>query len=161
MTSMISTEAPAEMFKELVEDALDHQGVENSEDSTVYLVYLLDSFVRQDARFAAAGTSPGRPLAEIFLSASQTLSSRALTDLRFVGDLALFLAGFYADGLRNDVAGTSFYVRLGGTAYGVLARSSAAAGAALLFNELAVNFVRFADVLSEVMGEVARTGATG
>jgi hypothetical protein len=56
---MISTEAPAEMFKELVEDALDHQGVENSEDSTVYLVYLLDSFVRQDARFAAAGTSPG------------------------------------------------------------------------------------------------------
>jgi hypothetical protein len=83
-----------------------------------------------------------------------------LTDLRFVGDLALFLAGFYADGLRNDVAGTSFYVRLGGTAYGVLARSRAAAGAALLFDELATNFVRFADVLSEVSENCSLTGAS-
>jgi hypothetical protein len=150
MTSVISTEAPAEMFKQLVEDALDHQGIESSEDSTVYLVYLLESFVRPDARYAAAGTSPDRPLAEILLAACRTPSAHSSTGLRFVGDLALFLVGFCADGLRNDMAGTGFYVRLGGTAYGVLARSSASAAAAPLFEELATNFVRFADVLSEV-----------
>ena len=150
MPSMISTEAPAEMFKDLVEDALDHQGVENSVDSTAYLVHLLDSFVRHDARFKTAGTSPDRPLAEIFLSASQTHSSHSVTGLRFVGDLALFLVGFYADALRHAIAGTSCYVRLGRSAYGVLATSRGAAGAAVLFNELAANFVRFADVLSEV-----------
>jgi hypothetical protein len=145
------------MFKELVEDALTHQGVKNSEDSTVYLVYLLDSFVRPDAMYAAAGASPGRPLAEVLLAASQSRSSHSLTSLRFVGDLSLFLVGFYAEGLRRDSAGTGLYVRLGGTAYGVLARSSASAGAAPLFAELATNFARFADVLSEVAEHCSMT----
>ena len=150
MTTIISTQAPAEMFKELVEDAVDHQRVGASEDSTAYLVYLLDSFVRHDARFTAAGASPDQPLAEILLAASHDRSPRSLTSLRFVGDLALFLVGFYADGLRPALAGPGCYVRLGGSAYAVLARSRAVAGAAALFHELAANFVRFADVLSEV-----------
>ena len=77
-----------------------------------------------------------RPLAEIFLSASQTHSSHSVTGLRFVGDLALFLVGFYADALRHAIAGTSCYVRLGRSAYGVLGTSRGAAGAAVLFNEL-------------------------
>jgi hypothetical protein len=150
MTSVISTEAPAEMFRELVEGALDHQKVETSEDSAAYLVSLLDSFVRPDGRYEAAGASPDRPLAEILLAASQSRSAHSVTSLRFVGDLALFLVGFYADGLRHAIAGPSCYIRLGGSAYGVLARSTAVAGAAALFNELATNFVRFADVLNEV-----------
>lgn len=160
MTSTISTEAPAEMFKELVENALEHQGVENSDDSTVYLVYLLDSFVRNDTRFTGAGASSTQPLAEILLSTSQAPSSQSLTSLRYTGDLALFLVGFYADSLRRGVAGTGCYVRLGGTAYGVLARSAAVAGAAALFHELATNFVRFADVLSEVSENCSLTNAS-
>ena len=160
MRSTISTEAPAEVFKELVEGALDHQGVDNSEESTAYLVYLLESFVRQDTRIATAGTSPARPLAELLLSASQTPSAHSVTSLRFVGDLALFLVGFYADGLRRDIAGPACYIRLGGSAYGILARSSAVAGAAALFDELATNFVRFADVLSEVSENCSLTDAS-
>lgn len=150
MTSRISTEAPAEMFRELVEEALDHQRVENSEDSTAYLVYLLDSFVRHDSRLATAGTSPDQPLAELLLSATQDRSPRSLTDLRFVGDLALFLVGFFAERLQNAVAGTSSYIRLGRSAYGVLAHSRTATGSTVLFDELATHFVTFADVLSEV-----------
>jgi hypothetical protein len=150
MTSLISTEAPAEMFKEMIEDALVHQGVEASEDSTAYLVRVLDSFVRHDDRFTAAGTSPDRPLAEVFLSATQSPSPHSSTSLRFVGDVALFLVGFYAHGLRHAVAGISCHVHLGQSAYGVLAHSRASTGARALFDELATNFVRFADVLSEV-----------
>lgn len=160
MTPRISTEAPVEMFRALVEEALDHQGVENSEDSTAYLVYLLDSFVRHDARFAAAGTSPDRPLAELLLSATQNGSSPSVTDLRFVGDLALFLVGFFADGLQNAIAGTSCYIRLGRSAYGVLAHSRTTTGAAVLFDELATHFVTFADVLSEVSENCSLTDSS-
>lgn len=160
MTSVISTEAPAEMFKELVESALDHQGIQNSEESTAYLVNLLDSFVRYDARFSAVGTSPDRPLSEVLLLASQSGSKRSLAGLRFVGDLALLLVGFFADGLRRDMAGANCYVQLGGSAYGVLARSIPAPGAAGLFNELATKFVRFADVLSEVSETCSLTEAS-
>ena len=150
MTSLISIESPAEMFKELIEEALDHQGIETSQDSTFYLVDLLESFVRSDSRIAKVGSYPGQPLAELLLSANEANPASRVPGLRFTGDLALFLVGFLADGLRHDVAGTKYYVRVGGSAYGVLARSSANSGAASVFDELATHFIRFADVLSEV-----------
>jgi hypothetical protein len=148
------------MFKELVEDALDHQQVAASEDTTAYLVALLDSFVRPDRRYEAAGTTPDRPLAEVLLDASQNRSARSLTSLRFVGDLALFVVGFQADGLRHALAGPSCYIRLGGSAYRALARSTAVAGTAALFDELATHFVRFADVLNEVSDKCSLTDAS-
>lgn len=150
MTPTISTEAPAEMFKDLVEEALDRQGVETSEDSTVYLVHLLDSFVRPDGKYAAVGARPGQPLAEIFLSAVRSDGSRRITGLRFTGDLALFLVGFFSESLRRGAVGVDYYSRLGGSAYGTLSQLSGSSGAAELFEELATNFVRLADVICEV-----------
>jgi len=160
MTSVISTQAPAEMFREFIEEALAHQEVEVSKDSTAYLVSLLDSFVRPDRRYEAAGTTPDQPLADILLAATQNRSSHSLTSLRFVGDRALFLVGFYADGLRHTIAGPGCYIRLGTSAYGVLAHSTAVAGTAALFDELATKFVRFADVLSEVAEKCSLTDAS-
>lgn len=149
MTLRISTEAPGEMFRDLVEEAVDHQKVETSEGSTVYLVQLLESFVRPDGKFAEVGARPGQPLAEIFLSAVRSDGSRRITGLRFTGDLALFLSGFFADSLRRGLVGSDYYARLGGTAYGTLSRL-ATPGAAALFEELATHFVQLADVLCEV-----------
>ncbi len=148
--TMISTEAPAEVFKELIDEAVARQRLDASEASTAYLVHLLDSFVRSGERFLGTGFDPDGSLSEVVLRASHDRSPESLFALRLVGDLALFLVGFFAEALRCGVVGPKGYVMLGGAAYSMLARSRHAPGDPEMFDELATHFVPFADVLSDV-----------
>jgi hypothetical protein len=69
-----------------------------------------------------------------------------------MGDNALFVSGFFADSLSEDAGGLRYYCDLGGRAYARLARDheSPASLGPTVFAELAAQFRRFVDVLSEV-----------
>jgi hypothetical protein len=74
---------------------------------------------------------------------------RQRANLKEVGDLSLFVSGFFADSLRRKLVDVDYYVTIGGRAYDALSRRETDAFSPV-FAELAENFVAFVDVLSEV-----------
>lgn len=148
--SLIRTETPGELFRELVVEAMDHQRVRSSSGSAEYLVQVLDDFVRPEGLYGRAEVEPDQPLAEIFLAAVSADGMRRFTLLKLSGDVALFLSGMFSDSLKLQPVDVDYYGRLGGCAYATAAGSCHSREGASLFEELAMNFGRFVDVLNEV-----------
>ena len=148
--SLIHTQTPEELFKELVAEAMDHQKVRSSPSSADYLVQVLDAFVRPGDLYSRADVVPDQPLAEIFLAAVSADGMRRFTLLKLSGDLALFISGVLPDSLKRQAVDVDYYGQLGGCAYATVAVSCRSQEGATLFEELAANFGRFVDVLSEV-----------
>jgi hypothetical protein len=154
MEKLLRSESSAEYFKELVERAIARQGVSSSELSSYYLVRLLDDFVAPDQKYAEMEIEKEATLAELLCYALASEGNRRFALLKFTGDLALFVSGFFSDSITRRRMDLDYYVRLGGYAYGGAARSSPLE-VAEVFMELAHKFPRFVDVLNEVSEESA------
>ncbi|MBI4264627.1 MAG: hypothetical protein HY657_09640 [Acidobacteria bacterium] len=142
-------ESPVEYFRELVEAAMQHQGLAAHELTSFYVVNLLAGFVHVDC--PAAG---GDALGVRFVKALCQEGSRQRDELRQVGDQSLFVSGFFADSLTRSLVDVDYYMQLGEYAYGSLARQS---GGTIgdVFDELAGKFAAFVDVLGEVSERTA------
>jgi hypothetical protein len=74
--------------------------------------------------------------------------------LQRIGDVSLFVAGFFGECLSQKLVDLDYYVRMGGSAYGSLSENvrGSLRGRifAAVFAELAAKFQDFVDVLSEV-----------
>ena len=143
--ALLRNESPAEYFKELVETAMEHQHLAVRDLTSFYLVNLLTGFVHLD-RSGAAGDEP---LGIRLTRALQTGGSRQRDGLREVGDLSLFISGFFADSLNRSLVDIDYYIQLGECAYGSLARRGDPA-LGDVFDELAGKFSACVDVLGEV-----------
>lgn len=146
-------ESPIEYFRELVESAMQHQHLETHELTSFYVVSLLAGFVHIDR--SAAGDDE-EPLGVRFVRALRQDGIKQRDDLRYVGDLSLFVSGFFADSLNRSLVDVDYYMQLGEYAYGSLARAGDGA-LGDVFDELAGRFSAFVDVLGEVS---ERTGLT-
>lgn len=145
-----------EFFRDSVGAAMATNHVVVDCDTSHYVVNLLTLFARSDALFDPA--DPGRsmkPLALMLADAVQSASSgeRNCT-LQRLGDVSLFVAGFFAEGLHRKSVGVDYYVNMGCGAYRTLSmniygttRGRALAG---IFRELAEKFQDVVDVLHEV-----------
>jgi len=145
-TSLVHADTPLAFFYGLVEDALERQRVRPREETTFYLVTLLAGFVNPQR--PGDGLTDD-PLAIRLASALQAGGTARREGLRRVGDLSLFVSGFFPDSLTRTLVDVDYYIALGGAAYGSLGRESEDARAAT-FAELANRFVEFVDVLTEV-----------
>jgi hypothetical protein len=144
--ALVRNESPAEYFKELVETAMVHQHVAVRDLTSFYLVNLLTGFVHFDRSFAAAVDEP----LGIRLTRALQAGGHARRDgLREVGDLSLFISGFFSDSLARSLVDVDYYIQLGECAYGSLARRGDPA-LGDVFDELAAKFSSFVDVLGEV-----------
>jgi hypothetical protein len=144
--ALVRKETPAEYFKELVEAAMAHQHVAVRDLTSFYLVNLLTGFVHCD-RSSAAGTDEA--LGVRLARALQAGGSAQREGLREVGDLSLFISGFFSDSLTRSLVDVDYYIQVGECAYGSLARRRDPA-LGDVFDELAGKFAAFVDVLSEV-----------
>ena len=153
---LVHDETPMEYFKQLVEGALAHQRVQSSEHTTFYVVNLLAAFVCPQRETADALQEP---LALRLAHALQTGGVRQREGLRQVGDVSLFLSGFFADSLTRKLVDVDYYITIGGYAYGYLSRRDDD-GCAPVFSELAEKFTRFVDVLSEVSDRSGTNSST-
>lgn len=145
--ALVRQESPAEYFKELLETAMDRQHIAVRDLTSFYLVNLLTGFVHFD-RSSPIVTSD-EPLGIRLARALQEGGSRQRDGLREVGDLSLFISGFFADSLTRSLVDVDYYVQLGACAYGSLARRGDPA-LGDVFDELAGKFQACVDVLSEV-----------
>src|SRR5262245_55320752 len=93
---LVRRETATEYFKELVEGALEHQGVAAHELTSFYVVQLLTGFVRRQ-------NGDAEPLAFQLAQVLQTGGAHQRTSLKQIGDVSLFLSGFFADSLRRKL----------------------------------------------------------
>lgn len=150
---LVRNESPTEYFRELVEAAMQHQHLSARELTSFYLVNLLTGFMHFDR--SSAGTDD-QPLGVRFARALQGDGIRQRDELRQVGDLSLFVSGFFGDSLNRGLVDVDYYMQLGEYAYGSLARQGDNTFADV-FDELAGRFPAFVDVLCEVSERTALT----
>ena len=144
--ALVRNETPSEYFRELVESALHHQHLAAHDLTAFYLVNLLTGFLHVDR---SDGVDDDEPLGMRFAKALQDGGSRQRDGLRQVGDISLFISGFFADSLNRGLVDIDYYIQLGGSAYGSLARQDHVTFGEV-FNELSEKFPAFVDVLCEV-----------
>jgi hypothetical protein len=141
--AMFRRESAVEYFKELVEGALARQRIAANELTSFYVVHLLTSFIDRPAQ------AHDEPLAVQLARALESGGSQQRALLRQIGDLSLFVSGFFADSLRRKIVDVDYYASIGGVAYHALSRDETDS-LSPAFAELGEKFIAFADVLSEV-----------
>jgi hypothetical protein len=149
--ALFQSASPTEYFRELVESAMQHQQVAARELTSFYIVNLLTGYVHLDR----APAPEGQPLGVMLVEALQEAGAAQRTGLRRVGDVSLFVSGFFSDSLNRSLVDIDYYIQLGERAYGSLARRDEAL--ADVFDELAAKFNLFVDVLGEVSERTALT----
>jgi hypothetical protein len=135
-------ESAVEYFKDLVEDALARQRICAGELTSFYVVQLLASFLQRRADDA-------EPLALKLVQALEEGGLQQRNTLKQIGDVSLFVSGFFSDSLRRKLVDVDYYAAIGGYAYSTLSRHETDTFSPV-FAELAENFTAFADVLTEV-----------
>jgi hypothetical protein len=143
-----------EFFKEQVEVVCERQKVFPQPLTSYYIVSLLGEFTHIGNPAAEVMVS-NEPLAIRLVRALQSGGSNQRHGLRQVGDLSLFISGFFSDSLRRSLVDVDYYVSLGGYAYGSLSQSPDVLSP--IFAELSEKFTAFVDVLSEVSERTSLT----
>jgi len=146
-------------FRESVDSAIDKQSVAVDPHAAHYVVNLLTLFSRSEDLYEDQGDVYGlRPLALLMADAADapTAAERNFS-LQRIGDVALFISGFFADSLAHKLVDIDYYIHMGGNAYGSLSDEmrGTARGRALcdVYRELAQKFQVVVDVLNEVRDE--------
>ncbi len=148
-------------FHESMDSAIAANKIVLDDHTTHYVVNLLTLFARSEALYEATPDGPAlRPLAGMLAEAVDARSdSERNSTLQRLGDVSLFMAGFFADNLQHAIVDVDYYVYMGGGAYHSLSlhlgdtiRERALRG---VFVELAEKFQDMVDVLNE-MRESAR-----
>lgn len=142
---MEQSESLEVFFQDQVDRALKDQGVKASGLTEHYLVQLLATYARQ--------AIDDTPLATKMLEALGATPRERRERLREVGDTSLFVSGFWSDSFARRLVDVDYYIGLGGSAYGELARTGpgwARDPWGGVYGTLADNFARFVDVLSLV-----------
>ena len=145
-----------DFFRTSIDRVIDKQGVEVDPHATHYVVNLLTLFSRSDELYEDDGETYGlRPLALMLADAADARTPEERNySLQRIGDVSLFVAGFFAEGLARKAVDLDYYIYMGGNAYGSLSdevrgtfRGNAFAG---IYEELARKFQVLVDVLNEV-----------
>ena len=139
-------ESAVEYFKEMVEGALANQGLATQELTAFYVVQLLTGFLQRSVDEEHVDEAP---LALRLGRAFESGGVRQRESLRQIGDVALFVSGFFSDSLNRKRVDVDYYVSIGGCAYNALSRVETDTFSTV-FAELGEKFIGFVDVLSEV-----------
>jgi hypothetical protein len=141
-----------EFFRDSVQNALRKQHVDVDAQTEQYVVNILTTFARSDELYEH--TPDGlrlRPLAHMFADAAAAPSrERQQHSLRRLGDVSLFIAGFFAQTFARKLIDVDYHIAMGGRAYATLADGVRAKALAQVFAEMARKFQRLVDVLNEV-----------
>ena len=145
-----------EFFRDALHGAAAKQRLALDHHTEHYVVNVLTSFSRADAFFEQTPSGPRlKPLALMLAEAvgARTTGERQHA-LQRLGDVSLFVAGFFAHGLARKLVDVDYHIAMGGRAYGSLADSARAAprgrSIAAVFTELAMKFRELVDALNEV-----------
>ena len=155
-SSLVTTNSVREYFLDAFDEASERQSVTLAETTRIYVVNLLTTHcdARELRKYADSGTHH-KPLAIIYAEALDAPGPELRNQtLQQLGDLALFVAGIFADSLNRKLVDVDYYVGMGATAYSTLHNSLQQSNALTLhpdlFAELGQKFGSLVDVLAEI-----------
>jgi hypothetical protein len=144
-----------EFFKDALHGALEKRHLAVEDQTEHYVVNLLTLFSRSEELYDT--TPDGRRLKPLVVMLSEALEARSEGDrnrgLQRLGDVSLFVAGFFAQSFARKLIDIDYHIAMGGRAYGALADAMSRGKGRVLgqvFGELANNFQPMVDVLNEV-----------
>jgi hypothetical protein len=144
-----------EFFRDTLQSALQRQKLSVEDQTEHYVVNLLTLFARSEALYERTPEGPRlKPLVVMLVEALEARSpgdrNRGLLRL---GDVSLFVAGFFAQGFARKLIDIDYHIAMGGRAYGVLANTLERGRSRVLaqvFAELAAKFQPMVDALNDV-----------
>ena len=144
-----------EFFRDTLHGALERQHLAVEDQTEHYVVNLLTLFARSEALYDGAPENVRlKPLVIMLCEALEAPScaerNRALQRL---GDVSLFVAGFFARGFAARLIDIDYHIAMGGRAYGTLAQSVPRGRGRVLgavFAELSAKFQPLVDALNEI-----------
>jgi hypothetical protein len=149
-----------EYFHDALQGALAHQHVAVEDQTEHYVVNLLTLFARSEQLFER--TPDGvriKPLVQMLGEALEAPTTQQRERaLQRLGDVSLFISGFFAHGFARKLIDIDYHIAMGGCAYGTLANGLARGRRQVLsrvFAELAAKFQPLVDALAEI-SEAAR-----
>jgi hypothetical protein len=154
--SLVAVANLREFFHESVQTALRQQRVAIDDHTEHYVVNVLTMFARSEQLYER--TSEGvrlKPLAHMLAQASEAPTTQQRDEaLRRLGDVSMFIAGFFAQSFARKLIDIDYHIAMGGRAYGTLADSMRGTlrgqAFAAVYLELAQKFQRVVDVLNDV-----------
>ena len=154
--SLVAVSSLREFFRDAFHAASVRQHLDIDEQAEQYVVNLLTMFSRADALYER--TPEGlriRPLAHMLADALEAPNAAARQrGLQRLGDVSLFVAGFFARSFARKLIDIDYHIAMGGNAYSSLAdtmqRSSSGRCIAAIYAQLAGKFKRLVDALNEI-----------
>ena len=154
--SLVAVSSLREFFRDAFHAASEHQRLDIDEQAEQYVVNLLTMFSRADALYER--TPEGlriKPLAHMLAEALEAPTAIARQrSLQRLGDVSLFVAGFFARSFARKLIDIDYHIAMGGNAYSSLAdtmqRSMSGRCIAAIYAQLAQKFQRLVDALNEV-----------
>lgn len=148
-----------EFFRSSLSQAMARQGLSADDHTAYYVVNLLTLFARAEVLYD--GSDEGRTLKPLALFLAEAMDAPTAEERNFalqrIGDISLFVAGFFGESLARRHVDVDYYVRMGGFAYGSLSDAMRGSVRGLVyravFAELASKFQDFVDVLTDVRDE--------
>jgi hypothetical protein len=144
-----------EFFKDALHGALEKQQLAVEDQTEHYVVNLLTLFARSEALYDS--TSEGPRLKPLVVMLSEALEAPSAGDrnrnLQRLGDVSLFVAGFFAQSFARKLIDIDYHIAMGGRAYAALAETMSRGKGRVLggvFAELAEKFQPMVDALNEL-----------
>ncbi len=144
-----------EYFRDALGKALSHQQVSLDDHTAHYVVSLLTLYSRTEV--SHADTRPGQRwvgLADLLAQAAPAgTTAERHAALQRLGDVSLFVAGFFAHGFERRLVDVDYHIAMGGRAYGTLAAAPVKGPRRALsgvFAELARKFQLVVDAIGEI-----------
>ena len=153
---LVAVSSLREFFRDAFHTASEHQHLDIDEQAEQYVVNLLTMFSRADALYEK--TPDGlriKPLAHMLAEALEAPSAGARQrGLQRLGDVSLFIAGFFARSFARKLIDIDYHIAMGGNAYSSLAdtlqRSFSGRCVASVYAQLADKFHGLVEALNEV-----------
>jgi hypothetical protein len=154
--SLVAVSSLREFFRDAFHAASANQHLGIDEPAEQYVVNVLTMFSRADALYER--TPDGlriKPLACMLGEALEAPTEFARQrSLQRLGDVSLFVAGFFARSFARKLIDVDYHIAMGGNAYGSLAdtmqRSTAGRSVAHIYSQLSQKFQRLVDALNEI-----------
>lgn len=144
-----------EFFRDALHASLQRQKLAVEDQTEHYVVNLLTLFARSEALYDQ--TPDGPRLKPLVVMLAEALEARSTDDrnrgLQRLGDVSLFVAGFFAQGFARKLIDVDYHIAMGGRAYGVLASALGRGRGRVLaqvFAELADKFQPMVDALNDI-----------
>ena len=113
---VLPVESLTDYFRTSIGEAIARQGVDVDPHAAHYVVNLMALYARSEQLYELQGETYGlRPLALMLADAADAASPGERNhSLRRIGDISLFVAGFFSDSLASAAVDVDYYVRMGG-----------------------------------------------